>query len=402
MLRDYIKSKHISKLDLSNKGLNEIPEEVFRLKNLKRLNLSNNKISRVPKEIENLKALRTLDLSKNRIKNFYSKICTLQDLRRLNLNDNEIRTIPKQISFLKNLRALSVARNKLDSLPEEMKGLVDLRKLNISQNKFKKGFPYVLFEIESLKYIWLNKIPFEKFPMNFLLQENLKGIYFYGKVSKEDTNIDANYLQLSRIRGNLFKSDTYDWKNKAYQRRDNAAAVARAFNANNKAEHHLEEQNHITEKKPRAKIFISYAHKDSRWLEEIKAHLKVLQYQGIDIDVWDDRRIMTGMKWKEEIEIALGEAKIAILVVSTYFLGSDFIQNNELPELLKNAEKKGTAIFPIIARPCRFKNDDRINSFQAVNSPSEPLNSLSEPRREEILVKLSDDVERHLKQKPKS
>jgi hypothetical protein len=87
---------------------------------------------------------------------------------------------------------------------------------------------------------------------------------------------------------------------------------------------------------------------------------------------------------------------VAILLVSANFLASDFIQNNELPPLLKAAEEEGAIIIPLILSPSRFAQTHSLSQFQAVNPPSQPLTSLSENDQEEVLVKVTSDVERAL------
>ncbi|GAB1856108.1 hypothetical protein MHTCC0001_09430 [Flavobacteriaceae bacterium MHTCC 0001] len=149
-------------------------------------------------------------------------------------------------------------------------------------------------------------------------------------------------------------------------------------------------------KKKRNKIFISYAHKDKKWLELIQLNLRVLNKEVDSLDVWDDTKIRAGSKWKDEIEQALSSAKIAILIISTNFLASDFIFSNELPPLLEKSENEGTVILPIIVGHCRFINHKRLSHFQSVNDPKSPLNSCTEPEIEKILVSLTNEVERHL------
>lgn len=141
---------------------------------------------------------------------------------------------------------------------------------------------------------------------------------------------------------------------------------------------------------------ISYCREDEKYLEMLKRHLKSMQFEGFDIDYWDDKRIKSGDKWKEEIEKALSEANIAILLISPDFLSSDFIQNNELPDILKNADKKGTKVLSIILKPCRFKQNKSISQFQAVNDPNKSLIKVTEYEQEEILLKVTEDIEYHL------
>ena len=77
-------------------------------------------------------------------------------------------------------------------------------------------------------------------------------------------------------------------------------------------------------------------------------------------------------------------------------MASDFIVNNELPQLLSKARRDGTKIMPIVLKPCRFQRDKRLREFQAINNPSTPLVTLSEGEQERIYDKLSEAVEQSL------
>lgn len=122
-------------------------------------------------------------------------------------------------------------------------------------------------------------------------------------------------------------------------------------------------------------IFISYSHSDKKWLERLQKHLKVLSKHFELIEYWDDTKIKGGDKWKKEIEDAIAKANVAILLVSTDFLSSDFIATDELPPLLRKAEEEGTRILPLIVAPCAFTLSE-ISDFQAVNSPEKTLTDL--------------------------
>ncbi len=140
----------------------------------------------------------------------------------------------------------------------------------------------------------------------------------------------------------------------------------------------------------RTKVFISYSHKDASALERLQVHLKPLERAGLER--WDDTRISTGQRWKDEISKALASAKVAILLISADFLDSDFIHTDELPHLLAAAEKEGLVVMPVILSPCRFEETPSLSQFQAVNSPDKPLTSLSTSEQNAVWVKLTEDI----------
>jgi hypothetical protein len=149
----------------------------------------------------------------------------------------------------------------------------------------------------------------------------------------------------------------------------------------------------------RTKVFISYSHQDVAWLRRLRVHLKPLEREN-RIEIWDDTRIKPGSRWREEIEQALAATKVAVLLVSADFLASDFIARDELPTLLRAAEKEGAIILPLILSPSRFERTPRLAQFQSVNNPSKPLIGLPKAEQEALLVKVSEDIETFLNPPP--
>ncbi len=142
-------------------------------------------------------------------------------------------------------------------------------------------------------------------------------------------------------------------------------------------------------------VFISYSHRDSKWLERLNVHLKPLQ-RDFDADVWADTRIKSGSRWRQELEAALDRANVAVLIVSPDFLASQFIYDNELPPLLQSAELRGALILPVIASPSLFLRNTSLNQFQAVNPPDQPLLGMSECEQEETFLRIAERIlERH-------
>ncbi len=134
-------------------------------------------------------------------------------------------------------------------------------------------------------------------------------------------------------------------------------------------------------------VFISYSHHDSDWLERLQKMLKPLQRQGM-LDVWADTRIQPGQVWKEEIEQALARAKVAVLLVSSDFLDSDFIHTYELPPLLEAARQEGLKIFWVLVRPCVYEVT-AIARYQAAYDTKTALSLLPPNQQEAALAQIA-------------
>jgi hypothetical protein len=138
-------------------------------------------------------------------------------------------------------------------------------------------------------------------------------------------------------------------------------------------------------------VFISYSHRDRKWLEPLRDHLRSLERDHA-IEVWDDSQIRPGTNWRGAIEDAIKNAKVAILLVSARFLASDFIALNELPPLLRAAQEDGARILPVIVSPCRFEKTS-LSEFQAVNDPQKPLSDIKGANRDRVFIKVADEVD---------
>jgi len=142
----------------------------------------------------------------------------------------------------------------------------------------------------------------------------------------------------------------------------------------------------------RNSVFISYARDDQgkhRWRERLRTFLSAFK---AELDVWDDSRIETGAEWRSEIDIALKRARVAVLLVGPSFLGSDFINKNELPPLLNAAADQGVTILPLITNHCSYEKTE-LGRHQAFNEPNKPLEALSRPAQNGWLRKFADKID---------
>jgi hypothetical protein len=125
-------------------------------------------------------------------------------------------------------------------------------------------------------------------------------------------------------------------------------------------------------------VFISYSHKDMRFKRDLETWLKPYFRSGA-VTAWSDAQIVPGAKWFDKIKAALARAKVALLLVTPQFLASDFIHDNELAPLLKEAEAGGVRIMwvPVIASAYK---ETPLKDYQALVSPDKPLAEMKAER----------------------
>lgn len=140
----------------------------------------------------------------------------------------------------------------------------------------------------------------------------------------------------------------------------------------------------VSQENQRTRIFISYSHKDKKWLEYLQVHLSPLK-----LNIWDDTQLLPGSYWEEEIKKAVKAAKVAILLVSPEFLASNFITTNELPPLLRAAEEEGAIIIPVIISHSLYEQTPELAQFKPANNPSKPLRDLTPSKRDKVLRDLA-------------
>ncbi|MGB7087011.1 MAG: COR domain-containing protein [Phormidesmis sp.] len=125
------------------------------------------------------------------------------------------------------------------------------------------------------------------------------------------------------------------------------------------------------------KVFISYAHEDEKFKEEIDEMMEGMKRRGV-IETWQDRLIEPGDDWSEAIQTAMNDSDIGLLLISKYFIKSRFINDEEVPKLLERRKSEGMRVIPIIIRPCLWTSEPLLKKLQALPKDGKPVIKFNE------------------------
>jgi hypothetical protein len=139
------------------------------------------------------------------------------------------------------------------------------------------------------------------------------------------------------------------------------------------------------------RIFIGYSREDEEFLSLLYTSLRALKLSQ-SIDFFSDQELRKGDFWEEKIFEHLSTANYAILLISQYFLSSDFIVNKEVPYLLKSSRDNKTKIFLVAIRHFAENLCPELMKLQFVNPPEKPLSTLSKIEQEKTFVSLINDL----------
>jgi hypothetical protein len=144
------------------------------------------------------------------------------------------------------------------------------------------------------------------------------------------------------------------------------------------------------ESRHKNRIFVSYSHTDKHWLGRLQSMMRPYMRTG-ELELWDDTRLEPGQKWFDEIRAALASCRVAVLLVSSEFLASDFIFQEELPVILDAAEHKEVKVLWVYLSPALYE-ETRIKDYQAAHDPARPLAALSAMEQDDALKRVAINI----------
>jgi cellulose biosynthesis protein BcsQ len=140
----------------------------------------------------------------------------------------------------------------------------------------------------------------------------------------------------------------------------------------------------------RARMFLSYSHRDLRLVEELRKHLAGLRRRGI-LEETADRAIAPGSNWDEEIHAKLEEADIILLLISADFLASEYLYGREMKRALERHAEGSATVVPIILRPVVWEDSPLMN-LQVLPPGARPVTTW--PDQDEAWTEIARELRR--------
>ncbi|WP_437545669.1 toll/interleukin-1 receptor domain-containing protein [Sorangium sp. So ce367] len=139
---------------------------------------------------------------------------------------------------------------------------------------------------------------------------------------------------------------------------------------------------------PKLRLIIrhSAASKDAALAEELRDHLRPLE-RSANLDVWSEACVRAGADTRREIERAIDQADVALLLLSPDFLASDALQV-ELPRLLERHRDGKLQVVPVLLRSCLYEAHIWLSGLKLLPRDGKAIASHQGDERDRVLTEL--------------
>jgi hypothetical protein len=128
---------------------------------------------------------------------------------------------------------------------------------------------------------------------------------------------------------------------------------------------------------PACRIFISYAHADESWKDQLLKHLAPLAHLNL-VETWHDRKMKPGDHIDNEISKELKNANLILLLVSADFLNSEYCYHIEMEEAVRRHNKQEAKVIPVVLRHC-YWDDTPFGKLLAATKDRKPVSDYPTP-----------------------
>jgi hypothetical protein len=140
-------------------------------------------------------------------------------------------------------------------------------------------------------------------------------------------------------------------------------------------------------------VFISYSYRDEAWHQRILSQLTRCLSPN-RIRSWDDQY---GDDYAyHTMQQTMQRSEVAVLLISSHFLSSDFVLKEHVPSLLTLQNRGQLRLYPIIIKPCTWQLVDWLHSIDVHPAHQHALSMNSDSQIDAFLVQISSEIVKHL------
>lgn len=158
-------------LIIKNCNIDSLPPDIGYLGSVKAIDFSANNLKKLPQEFGMLQQLEELKISFNQLDTFPVVITRLKNIKTLEMSDNYIKFIPDSIGFMSNLNKLILSKNEITKLPLSIGSLKKLEMFEVSKNLL-NSVPASIASLQNLVYLDLSSNELESLPATFIKFNN--------------------------------------------------------------------------------------------------------------------------------------------------------------------------------------------------------------------------------------
>lgn len=119
-------------------------------------------------------------------------------------------------------------------------------------------------------------------------------------------------------------------------------------------------------------LFFSYSHKDEPLRDHLERHLAAYK-RNDKIQTWHDRKILPGGNWQKEIDDAINQANLILLLVSAHFIESNYCYGIEMVRAIQRHEEGDATVIPIMLAPVFGWDQTPMASLLALPTDAKPV-----------------------------
>jgi serine/threonine protein kinase len=141
------------------------------------------------------------------------------------------------------------------------------------------------------------------------------------------------------------------------------------------------------------RLLISFSPKDQALKDQLVQHLQVLvRFAGIDL--WTADQIRPGESWREKLDEALEKADVALLLISSDFLASAFLQDVEVPKLFARREEGSVTVIPVLLRSCLWQAHPWLGALEPLPTSQQSVASFEGDGRDRVMTEVAAEIAR--------